>query len=456
MDMEPLVLIVDDDPDASESLGEFLELKGYRSRCAGTIQEAANALEEGGIDGMLLDLKLPDGNGLDWIPDLAKQHPHLAILVVTGSGDDVPTAVEAMHRGADQFLTKPINPDQLHASLEKCLELEQLRRRNAARERLAKKENVFLGESKAARRMWDLAESAAHNEAVVLIEGETGSGKGILAKWIHDSSARAEGEFVEVNCSFLGGELLASELFGHRKGAFTGAVENREGLVELANGGTLFLDEIGDMDLAVQAQLLKVIEEKRFRRVGETKPRRSDFRLICATNKDLLAETRAGRFREDLYYRICVFPVRVPPLRERVEDLPALVAHLVASMSRSGREIPETVIHTVSAYEWPGNIRELRNVVERACLLSPEGALTFEGLPGFGDDGAAGASGGDDGTGTEAVGPKGWSLDQQEAHHIRNALEAHNHDIMRTAEALGVSRATLYRKLKKYDLSRGS
>jgi len=244
---------------------------------------------------------------------------------------------------------------------------------------------------------------------------------------------------VEVNCSSLKGDLLASELFGHAKGAFTSAVQDRQGLVDVADGGTLFLDEIGDMDPGVQAQFLKVIEEKKYRRVGEVKVRRSEFRLICATNHDLLAHVDQGKFRKDLYFRINVFPIQLPPLRKRREDLPKLVRHVLDSMSHRDVEIPENMMRLLSGYEWPGNIREMRNVLERAVLLAGEGILSPEHFPGLHSD-----------TGSPAPTADTWDLDELQDAHIMRALDHFGDDARKTAQALGISKATLYRRLKKF------
>jgi DNA-binding NtrC family response regulator len=443
--MKPAILVVEDDTDTLDSLVELLDLQGYQAEKADSIAKAETVLAERNVDGVLLDLSLPDGNGLEWIHSLRQRQPHSALIITTGN-DDVSTAVDAIHRGADNYLIKPIDRNALEIALQKSLELEALKRRDVTRKRLDKQERVILGESGPARQAWDLAGKAARNEAAVLIQGETGSGKGVLARWIHENSPLADESFVEVNCSSLKGELLASELFGHRKGAFTSAVENREGLIEVADGGTLFLDEIGDMDIGVQAQFLKVIEEKEFRRLGESKTRRSDFRLICATNRDLEAEADQGNFRRDLFFRICVFPIHVPPLRKRLDDLPALVSHLLSNLGREGYEVSDEVMARLRTYDWPGNVRELRNILERACLLAEGNEITCEHLIGIGPDGHGEAGG------SFSAAPDDWSMEAQEAQHVQRALEHFDGNVGEAASAMGISRATLYRKLKKYDI----
>jgi transcriptional regulator with PAS, ATPase and Fis domain len=271
----------------------------------------------------------------------------------------------------------------------------------------------------------------------VLLQGETGTGKGVCARWIHVHSGRKAGPLLELNCSMLQGDLMASELFGHAKGAFTSAHQSKQGLIEVADGGTLFLDEIGDMDLPVQAQLLKVIEEKTYRRVGEVHARQSDFRLICATNKDLSGEVQKGRFRSDLFFRINLFPITLPPLRERPEDIPQLVEYFLSQAGYAEQQPPPEVMDLLRSYGWPGNIRELRNVVERAILLARRGTFTREHFPGL-DDGLSGGPG--------QKKPRG--LKDIEKEYLQTLIAASGGDMKKVAEALDVSRATLYRKLK--------
>ena len=344
-----------------------------------------------------------------------------------------------MRRGADNFLTKPVDMASLEVFLQKTLELGNMRRRHLTEQRLAKKEEIYFGESPPMKKVKELALLAAEKESAVLIMGETGAGKGMLAKWIHENSKRNSYPFVEINCSALRGELLASELFGNIRGAFTTAVQDRQGLIEIADKGTLFLDEIGDMDIGVQAQFLNVIEEKSFRRIGDVKLRKSDFRLICATNKDLQNEIQQGRFRKELYFRTHVFPILIPPLRERPEDISGLVRHILKTLRASITEISPEVMQLLKAYPWPGNIRELRNILERALLLSEGKPLTPEHFPGL--ESAAFIQ--------DYLYPTRQGTHNNEELHIMSVLKSFNGDINKTAEALGISRATLYRKLKK-------
>ncbi|MEE9523696.1 MAG: sigma-54 dependent transcriptional regulator [Thermodesulfovibrionales bacterium] len=436
--MKQRILIVDDDPSTRFGFSAYLSKAGYEIDEASCLAEAKEAVSSKRIGAVLLDLKLPDGNGIDWIPGLRENYPDVAIVVITGSGD-VPVAVDAMRRGADNFLTKPVNMSELDVFLRKSLELGKLRRKNISYNRLMKKEEPFFGESSLMRSNFELASLAASNDSPVLIIGETGTGKGVLASWIHDNSDRSSEAFVEVNCSSLRGELLASELFGHAKGAFTSAVEDRQGLVDIADRGTLMLDEIGDMDPGVQTQFLKVIEEKTYRRLGEVKVRRSEFRLICATNHDLFREAEDGKFRSDLYYRINVFPVILPPLRERKEDIPGLISHLLLKLGPPDQEMSLDTLEFLKSYSWPGNVRELKNVLERALILAKGESLELSHFPGL--------RGPDDRS--VQKGPA-KNLIKVEEKHINDIIDRFGGDTKRAAEELGISRATLYRKLKKY------
>lgn len=435
--MKQSILIVDDEPAIRLGLSRYLTKAGYVVRGAASLSEARDAIVSQRLDAVILDQKLPDGNGIDWISDLRASHHDIAIIIITGAGD-VPLAVEAMQRGADNFLTKPVNIHDLEVFLQKCLELSALRRKDLTQQRLSKKSQPYFGDSPAMRSVMAHASTAAENDSVILLLGETGSGKGVLAQWVHEHSPRSSGPFVEINCSTLRGELLANELFGHARGAFTSAIQDRQGLIEFADGGTLFLDEVSDMDLAVQAQFLKVIEEKKFRRLGEVKERNSDFRLICATNKDLLEEVRQDKFRQDLYFRIQVFPVMIPPLRERSEDLPGLVRHVLLTLQSLNPEVSPEVMSLLKAYPWPGNIRELRNVLERASLLARGRPLDLEHFPGLV---------------SSRAGDRGQSvirnLGQLEEDYIKSVIERVGGDIDKAIDILGISKATLYRRLKK-------
>jgi DNA-binding NtrC family response regulator len=435
--VKPRLLLIDDDPGIVFGFSKYLSKSGYQVVDASCLAEAQEAVSAERFDAVLLDLNLPDGNGIDWIDELRAQQPEIAIVVITGAGD-IPTAVEAMRRGADNFLTKPVDMPELDIYLKKSLEVGTLRRSNMVSQRLSKKNQPFFGKSDMSRRALDLASVASENDSVVVLQGETGTGKGVLARWIHEHSGRRDAPFVEVNCSGLKGELLASDLFGHAKGAFTSAIQDRQGLVEVADEGTLFLDEIGDMDLPVQAQLLKVIEEKNYRRLGEVKVRKSNFRLICATNKDLSKEAEEGRFRQDLYFRIFIFPITVPPLRESKEDLPGFVHYFLQLLGAPRRDVPEEVVSLLTMYQWPGNVRELRNILERAVLLARGNPLSAEHFSCLQVQAPV-----------YPAGSVESGLGGLELEHIKKVLASFGGDAAKAAKALGISRATLYRKLKK-------
>ena len=432
------LLLVEDDEAALFGYTRYLTKSGYSTQSATSLSKARKAVESKLFDAVLLDLNLPDGNGIDWIADLRCNFENLAIIVITGSSD-IPTAVKAMQFGADNFLTKPVNMDDLDISLRKSLEVEALRKRNLINRRLTvKKSEPYFGTSEAIKKTIEHVTVAASNNTVVLINGETGTGKGVLARWIHDNSPQKNEAFVELNCSTLKGELLRSELFGHAKGAFTSAVKDRLGLIEAADSGTLFLDEIGDMDLEVQAQLLKTLEEKTYRRIGENKLRTSDFRLICATNHDLKEATNKGTFRSDLYYRICVFPIVLPPLRERKDDLPGLIEHLLNSFNYKHFPLSSKLIDLLIKYPWPGNIRELRNMLERGLLLTQGNELEIKNFPGLESVPAL-----------TSESPGTWDLDKMEEKHIQRTLKHFDNDKYKASEELGISLSSLYRKLEK-------
>jgi len=438
--MKPQILIVDDDPATRFGFSKYLSKIEYAVKEASSLAEARKAISSKRFDAVILDLILPDGNGIDWIQELRETSPDIAVVVITGAGD-IPVAVEAMRRGADNFMTKPVNMEDLEVFLRKSLEIGTLRRKDLTSRRLEKKVEPYFGKSPIIEEVKELASVAAESDSPILLQGATGTGKSMLARWIHDHSYRNAAPFVEVSCSGLKGDLLASELFGHVKGAFTSAVQDRQGLIEVANGGTLFLDEIGDMDLTVQAQFLKLIEEKTYRRLGEVKVRRSDFRLICATNKNLKEETKQQRFRQDLYFRVNTFPITIPSLVERLEDLEELIEHILAQLGSPRYKISPEVMDLLKTYPWPGNIRELSNVLERALILARGEPFHLAHFPGMHHVKSP----------LESQQKKeARDLKNLEEDYIREEIKRVGGDIRKAAQALGVSRATLYRKIKKF------
>lgn len=292
---------------------------------------------------------------------------------------------------------------------------------------------LYFGSSEPGKRLLSMVESAARNNSTILLQGETGTGKSLIARWIYEHGRRASSAFVEINCASLRGDLLANELFGHTRGAFTSASENKQGLLDIVNGGTLFLDEIGDMDLSVQSQFLKVLEEKRYRRLGDTTERQTEFRLICATNRDLMAEIQGGRFRKDLFYRIHVFPIEIPALRDRPEDVPGFAYSVLQTLGVSDIKISDSALHSLTSYGWPGNIRELRNVMERAILLWNSGPLKLQHFPGL------------------QIESNRQEQAISENNRIQSTIDRFKGNKRKAAQFLGISRVTLYRKLKKPD-----
>jgi DNA-binding NtrC family response regulator len=434
----PQVLIVEDDEAALFGYEKYLGKNGYAIRKASSLADAKTIVTSDTIDAILLDLRLRDGSSLEWIPELRQSYPAVPVIVITGS-NDIPTAVKATKYGADNFLTKPVEMEDIKRYLDRSLEVESLRRRSYVQQRMFGSQEPHFGSSGAITRLLDHAKVAAESDSVILLYGETGTGKGVLAKWIHDHSSRCNEAFVELNCSSLKGDLLRSELFGHVKGAFTSAIKEKEGLFEIADKGTLFLDEIGDMDIEVQTLLLKTIEERSFRRIGENRVRHSDFRLICATNRDLLKDTESGRFRKDLYYRICVYPVELPPLRTRTEDIAGLAEHILTGLGYTELPLAPEIIAALSRYAWPGNVRELRNMLERALLLSRKNTLEprhFSGVTVSPE------------TGLPAL-DETDNLEEYIDAHIQRIVKKYKGDKNKASKALGISLSALYRKIGK-------
>lgn len=440
--MKQKILLIEDEIGTRFGFARYFGNEGYQVVEAATLEQAEAAIAAHRFDAILLDVNLPDGNGLDLVLKVRKYDPCIPVIVITGAGD-IPLAVEAMRRGADNFLVKPVDNAALAVFLRKSLEVGKLKRQQVARGRLQRKDDIFFGAGAAVQQILDHARIAATNQSPLLITGETGTGKGMLAKWIHRNSNRAAFEFVEVNCSGLRGELLARELFGNVRGAFTSADQDRKGLLDVADRGTLFLDEIGDMGLDIQAQFLKLLEDKSYRRVGDVKLLKSDFRLICATNRDVETLAHQKQFRQDLLYRINLMGIELPALRERPDDLPLLARYLLDAAGESDAVITEEVMGLLSAYSWPGNVRELKNVLERALLLSQGGDLQPSHFPGLRERPRY----------QEFRTPvAGATVQQVEEAHIAVVLKQTGGNVDQAAQRLGISRATLYRKLKRLQL----
>jgi len=445
--MTDSLLLVDDDADVLRSVGDYFERIGYEVSRATTGADGVEAFERLRPDVVILDLHLPDMSGLEVLERLRASGA--AVILMTGQGD-VETAVRAMQLGAENFLTKPVDMTHLAAATLRVAEKVRLSRQNAllrARDHLTEGLET-IGVSPAMRELARQVGLLASSEnSTVLLTGESGTGKGWVARIIHHLSARSAGPFVEVNCGGLSAAFLDSELFGHEKGAFTDANERRQGLFELADGGAIFLDEIGELGIELQAKLLKVLETKTFRRLGGTQELKVDVRLIAATNRDLSADVKAGRFREDLFYRLSVLPVHLPSLRERSrEDRLALLTRILAGLrtelaGRPGSCSTEALDRLLNA-PWPGNVREMRNVLERAMILAQgSSVIGVEHLPADLRRG----SGADRRHVPQA-------LAEVERHHIERTLRAHGGNRTRAAQELGISRATLINKIKTYAL----
>jgi DNA-binding NtrC family response regulator len=440
------ILLVDDDPSLIESLTGLLENAGYAVSSASDGRTALEAASARPTDLVLLDLRLGPESGLDLLPRLKALRPEMSVIMITALGS-IENAVEAMRLGADNFIVKPLDPPNFLAVLAKGFESRELRHRSLRLERLSgTTAGEFYGAAPAMRRALELADTVAPRDTTVLLLGETGTGKGLLARRIHDASPRRSQPFVELNCAGLQRELTESELFGHERGAFTSASERKLGLFEAAHGGTLLLDEIGEMDLAVQAKLLNVLEERRFRRVGGVTEIEVDVRVLAATHRDLASDVAEGRFREDLLYRLNVFAIPIPPLRERTGDILPLAVRLLEKNKGPGAApsgISEAAAAILEGYDWPGNVRELSNVMERAVILCPPGTgVTPEHLPPL----AAGPRR------TGSGNPGTTTFTDAEHQLVEQALKANDGNILATARQLGVSRGTLYRKIKKYGL----
>jgi NtrC-family two-component system response regulator AlgB len=441
------VLIVDDEPSIRRTTRIAVESSGHAAAEAPNAAKAVKAAETEGFDAVFLDLKLGADDGLEVLGRLMKLRPAPAVILFTAYAN-IATAVEAMRRGAFDFIPKPFTPDQIRAVLAKVAKAHSLERRVQALESdLASGAPPVDLESAepAMQRALQVAFKAAETHANILILGLSGTGKSILAREIHKRSARAEAAFVTVNCPSLSKELFESELFGHARGSFTGAVNETSGKVAAADGGTLFLDEIGEMPQEIQPKLLRLLQEREYERVGEAVPRRADVRVIAATNRDLAAEVKAGRFREDLFYRLNVIAVTLPGLRDRPADLRRLADSARRYFgTRAGKgdiRFSQAVSDALAGYPWPGNLRELRNVIERAVILAPGDTIELADLP---EEFSAARSP------ASAVGAR-VTLDELEAEHIRRIL-ASSRNLDEAARILGIDPATLYRKRSKLGL----
>jgi DNA-binding NtrC family response regulator len=447
---EDAILIVEDDERQRTVLAQFLSAKGLRVLTAATCLEAERICRTQRPDAAVLDYELPDGNALDLIARIKSIDPTMVTIVLTGQGS-IQIAVEAIKLGADQFLTKPLDLNTLLVLVQRSLEVRSTRQVQLAdttRRRRALPD-PFVGKSASISKLAEVAHKVVNANNPVLLQGETGSGKGVLAHWLHQNGPRETRPFVDLNCAGLNKELLETELFGHEKGAFTGAINQKIGLLEISHKGTLFLDEIGDLDLQVQPKLLKVLEEKTFRRLGDVRERLVDVRLIAATHRDLRQSVSQKTFRDDLYFRISTISLSIPPLRRRVEDIPILAAQILdritLDLGVSGAEISGDAMRYLQSYPWPGNVRELRNILERAVLLGDQKVLKPKDLH-FDMRAELGES--DDGSIA--------TLEHVEKSYIVRALRILGGHVPEAAKRLGIPRSSLYSKIKQYRIDHGS
>ena len=444
--MKPRVLIIDDEEKLRGLLKRIIGLEGYEVTETGSLQKGRHFLEHNSIDIILCDVKLPDGNGVDFTKEIKTKYPHLEMVLLTAYGN-IPDGVKAIKNGAFDYLVKGDDNAKIIPVLnylsEQLLLQKQVKRQEGATTNFNGFENI-VGKSNLLQNAILLAKKVATTDTAVLLTGETGTGKEIFAQAIHYSSKRASRSFTAINCSAFNKDLLESELFGHKAGAFTGATKDKKGLIEEANGGTLFLDEIGEMSLDLQPKLLRLLENGTYIRVGDTKEQKADVRLIAATNRNLKQEAGLGHFRDDLYYRIAVFNIELPSLRERKEDIPFLIEYFLSIYAKKANRLITTAsketVDVLREHEWKGNIRELKNVIERAVILEDSNTLSLTSLPIDLQHQMAG----------KAVSP--FNLAGVEKLHIQKMLVHTKGNKAEAARLMNIGLATLYRKIEEYGL----
>ena len=438
------ILIVDDELIMRESLAGWLERDGHEIDTAASGEEALEKLKGIRFDILLVDIKMEGISGLEVLKHVKENDPEVSVVMITAYGS-ISTAIDAMKNGAYDYLLKPFEPDELGMLVEKIIQHQAQARENLYLKEQYKERTRFesmIGQSQSMQEVFALIKDVAPMNSTVLITGETGTGKGLAAKAIHSNSPRNAGPFVVVNCGAIPDHLMESELFGHQKGAFTDAKETKKGRLELAHGGTLFLDEIGEIGMRMQIDLLRVLEDRIFYRVGGTQPIETDFRVIAATNRDLETAIKEGKFRKDLFYRLNVISFQMPPLRKRREDIPLLTDHFLRRFSQETNKpidkASREALDEMMLYDWPGNVRELENAIERAVVVGKERKVMVADLPIFSPDICA------------PLPDK--SIREVEKNHIAQILDENNWNIARTAKILGINRSTLYTKIKTYDI----
>jgi DNA-binding NtrC family response regulator len=447
--MKYRLLVVDDEKNIREGLGKVLEMEGYAVLLASDGLEALEIIKGGDIDLIITDLKMPNLSGAELLKRSIDLFPHLPVIILTGHGT-IENAVQAMRDGAYDYLTKPINMDHFMLLVKRALSQQELIRQHRALQEELEKKNQFaniIGRSASMKKIFEMVKQVAPTKASVLITGESGVGKEMIADALHYNSPRRDKPLIKVHCAALTETLLESELFGHEKGSFTGAIARKRGRFELANLGTIFLDEIGEISQNVQLKLLRILQQKTFERVGGEETLEVDVRVLAATNRDLKADISEGSFREDLYYRLNVVNIAIPPLRERREDIPLLVAAFLKEISAENNKQIEGIDPKARTalynYRWPGNVRELRNSIESAVVLCKQSVITAEDFP------PALVSGTDE---NQIKLDVGLSLAESEKEIIRSTLNQLNGNKTRTAVVLGIGRKTLHRKIQEYEI----
>jgi two-component system nitrogen regulation response regulator NtrX len=446
--MPKTILIADDEQGVRSSLQRLLEFESYRVLQAVDGPAALDLVRDRPIDLVLLDIKMPGMDGLEVLSQIHQEHPQLPVVIISGHGT-IQTAVEATRLGAFDFIEKPIDADRILLVIRNGLAQRRLLRENVSLKAEVRQRTRIVGQHPEMLRILETVKKVAPANVRVLIMGENGTGKEMIARALHESSPRADEPFVEVNCAAIPEELIESELFGHERGAFTGAVARRIGRFEMADGGTLFLDEVGDMSLSAQAKVLRVLQESVFERVGGTETMRVDVRVVAASNKDLLKASREGRFREDLFYRLNVVPVTVPPLRERAADIAFLAEHFLQQAARelgqAPKKLSKAALETLKDYAWPGNVRELKNLIERLVILTPGPIIEAADLPVLAP--------------AERNEERYFDIesyvgfrDAVEREFFERKLRHYGHNVSKTARRLGMQRSNLYKKLEKYGI----
>ena len=446
--MSHTILIVDDEKDIRSSLSGVLEDEGYETITASNGEEALGMVQADGVDLILLDLMLPDISGLEVLRKVKETQPDVPVIMISGQGS-IEIALESTKLGAYHFIEKARSPETMLLTMKRALEHQQLERENVVLRSRESRKYAMVGESPPMLRLYDQISKAAPSRGRVLITGENGAGKELIARAIHRQSDRSSGPFVEVNCAAIPQELIESELFGHEKGSFTGAGRRQVGKFELANDGTLFLDEIGDMSLAAQSKVLRALEEEEIQRIGGTRTIKLDVRVIAATNKELEKEIEEGKFRQDLFYRLNVLPIVAPPLRERKADLPLLIQHFVRQFcEENGKPIKQMSADGISALEdhdWPGNVRELRNIVERLIIMVESDTITASHV-------MSAVHIAHQQVRPETSRALKEMVEDYEKSLIMAELEANDSNVSQTAKNLSIDRANLYRKLRAWGI----